>query len=145
MKSGRTVVSENFFRRFKEVFAPYLSMLDVDSRVLERADIEIPVEQYLALWEAAGKVNPNVGLELGMQSEPDDIGALGHAIHCATTVEKALLTLQQFIIVFAQESNISWSSIVERSVLNTVLPIPPSSPNARTRSSPLPPSCGSLT
>ena len=106
MKSGRTVVSENFFRRFKEVFAPYLSMLDVDSRVLERADIEIPVEQYLALWEAAGKVNPNVGLELGMQSEPDDIGALGHAIHCATTVEKALLTLQQFIIVFAQESNI---------------------------------------
>ena len=98
MKSGSTVVSENFFRRFKEVFAPYLSMLDVDSRVLERADIEIPVEQYLALWEAAGKVNPNVGLELGMQSEPDDIGALGHAIHCATTVEKALLTLQQFIM-----------------------------------------------
>lgn len=106
MKSVRTVVSENFFRRFSETFSPYLLPLGIDPRVLERADIEIPGEQYLALWEAAGKANANIGLELGMQTEPDDFGALGHAIHCAPSVEKALRTLQQFIIVFAQESSV---------------------------------------
>ncbi|MFI8980832.1 AraC-like transcriptional regulator QhpR [Ectopseudomonas khazarica] len=104
MKSVRTVVSENFFRRFKEIFAPHLAPLGIDLSVLERADVEIPGEQYLALWEAAGLANPNVGLELGIQTEADDFGALGHAIHCAPNIEKALRTLQQFIIVFAQES-----------------------------------------
>ncbi|PBZ54973.1 AraC family transcriptional regulator [Pseudomonas aeruginosa] len=106
MKSVRTVVSENFFRRFRETFSPYLLPLGIDTRVLERPDIEIPGEQYLALWEAAGKANANIGLELGMQTEPDDFGALGHATHCAPSVEKVLRTLQQFIVVFAQESTV---------------------------------------
>ncbi len=105
MKSARTVMSENFFRRFKDCFAPHLAPLGIDARVLERADLEIPGEQYVALWEAAGQSNPNVGLELGMQTEADDFGALGHALYCAPSVEKALKTLQQFIVVFAQESN----------------------------------------
>ncbi|UXY50620.1 AraC-like transcriptional regulator QhpR [Pseudomonas tohonis] len=104
MKSVRTVLSENFFRRFSEVFAPHLGPLGIDPRVLERADIEIPGEQYVALWEAAAQPNPNVGLELGMQSEVDDFGALGHALGCATSIEAALQTLQRFIVIFAQES-----------------------------------------
>lgn len=107
MKSVYTVLSENFFRRFSEVFAPHLAALGIDPRVLERADVEIPGDQYTALWEAAGQVNPNIGLKLGAQTEVDDFGALGHAIHCAPTVERALRTLQQFIVVFAQESVIN--------------------------------------
>ena len=107
MKSVRTVVSENFFRKFKEIFAPHLAPLGIDTRVLERADVEIPGEQYLALWEAAGQTNPNIGLELGIQTDADDFGALGHAMYCAPSVEKVFRTLQQFIIVFAQESAIN--------------------------------------
>ncbi len=110
MNSVRTVLSENFFRRFSGYFSPHLAPLGIDPRVLERADIEIPGEQYIALWEAAGQVNPSIGLELGSQTEADDFGALGHAIHCAPTVEKALRTLHQFIIVFAQESIINFES-----------------------------------
>ncbi len=104
MKSTHTVMSENFFRRFKDRFAPYLAPLGIDARVLERGDIEIPGEQYLALWEAAAQSSPSIGLELGFQTEADDFGALGHALYCAPSVEKALKTLQQFIVVFAQES-----------------------------------------
>lgn len=108
MKSVRTVMSENFFRRFRDVFAPHLSAVGMDTRVLERADIEIPGEQYVALWEAAGTVNPDIGLDLGNQTEANDFGALGHALHCAPSVEKALRMLEQFIIVFAQESVINF-------------------------------------
>ncbi|MDP1539394.1 MAG: AraC family transcriptional regulator [Moraxellaceae bacterium] len=108
MKSIHTVFSENFFRRFRHYFAPHLAPLGIDNRVIECADIEIPGEQYLALWEAAGKDNPSIGLELGSQTEVDDFGALGHAIHCAPTIEKALLTLQRFIVVFAQGSSINY-------------------------------------
>lgn len=104
MKSVRTVLSENFFRRFSEVFAPHLGPLGIDPRVLERADIEIPGERYVALWEAAAQPNPNVGLELAMQTEFDDFGALGHAQGCAASIEAALRTLHRFIVVFAQES-----------------------------------------
>ncbi len=104
MKSIYTVLSENFFRRFSHYFAPHLAPLGIDTRVIECADVEIPGEQYLALWEAAGQVNPSIGLELGSQTEADDFGALGHAIHCAPTIEKALRTVHQFIVVFAQGS-----------------------------------------
>ncbi|AZC18413.1 MULTISPECIES: AraC family transcriptional regulator [Pseudomonas] len=104
MRSVRTVLSEGFFRRFSEFFAAHLAPLGIDPRVLQRADIEIPGEQYLALWEAAGQQHPAIGIELGSQTEADDFGAMGHAIHCATSVEQALQTLQRFIVVFAQES-----------------------------------------
>ncbi|WP_440466476.1 AraC family transcriptional regulator [Pseudomonas sp. YH-1] len=104
MRSARTVLSENFFRRFRSCFEPYLGPLGIDPQVLERADVEIPGEQYVALWEAAAQSSPSVGIELGIQTEADDFGALGHALYCAPSVEKALKTLQQFIVVFAQES-----------------------------------------
>ncbi|MBI6896571.1 AraC family transcriptional regulator [Pseudomonas putida] len=108
MKSARTVISENFFRRFKPIFAPHLDALGIDLPLLDRADIEIPGDQYLALWEAAGTRNPAIGLTLGSQTEADDIGALGHALHCAPSVEKALMTLHTYIVVFAQESSIDY-------------------------------------
>jgi AraC-like DNA-binding protein len=107
MKSVRTVLSENFFRRFSDIFAPHLDSVGLDTRIIERADMEIPGEKYVALWEAAGRVNPNIGLELGSQTEADDFGAFGHALHCAPSVEKVLKTLHQFIVVFAQESMIN--------------------------------------
>ncbi|MBT8766699.1 AraC family transcriptional regulator [Metapseudomonas boanensis] len=110
MKLARTVLSENFFRRFREVFAPHLDAVGLDTRILERADVEIPGEQYVALWEAAGKTHPNIGLVLGNQTEADDFGALGHAMHCATSVEKVLKTLHQFIVVFAQESTFTYET-----------------------------------
>lgn len=106
--SVRTVWSENFFRRFRSVFAPHLAALGIDTRLLEQADVEIPGEHYIALWEAAGGDNPNIGIELGNQTEADDFGALGHALHCATGVEMVLRTLQRFIVVFAQESTIDF-------------------------------------
>lgn len=108
MKSVRTVLSENFFRRFGDLFAPHLAPLGIDPRVLERADVEIPGEQYVALWEAAAHSNASLGLELGIQTEPDDFGALGHALACAASVEAALRTLHRFIVVFAQESMIDY-------------------------------------
>lgn len=108
MKLVRTVVSENFFQRFSDWFEPYLGPLGIDRRVLERADIEIPGEQYVALWEAAAQRNPSIGIELGFQTEADDFGALGHALNCAPSVEKALKTLHQFIVVFAQESRFDY-------------------------------------
>lgn len=110
MKSVRTVLSENFFRRFSEIFAPHLDVLGLDTQILERPDIEIPGEQYVALWEAAGKSNPNIGLVIGNQTEANDFGAFGHALHCAPSVEKFLRTLHQFIVVFAQESIINFET-----------------------------------
>jgi hypothetical protein len=48
--------------------------------VLERADVEIPEERYIALWEEVGKSSPNIGQEIGNQTEPEDSGALGYAL-----------------------------------------------------------------
>lgn len=108
MRTVRTVISEDFFRRFKPIFAPHVEALGIDLALVERADIEIPGEQYIALWEAAGATNPSIGLTLGSQTEADDFGALGHAFHCAPSVEKALMTLHTYLVVFAQESSIDY-------------------------------------
>jgi AraC-like DNA-binding protein len=106
MRSKHTIFSENFFQRFSDTFSPYMESVGIDSQVLERADIEIPLERYIALWEAAGRSNQNLGLEIGSQIEVDDIGALGHALRCAPCVTKALETMHQFIVVLSQSSRI---------------------------------------
>ena len=114
MKFAHTIFSETFFQRFEKVFAPHLNTVGVDPRVLEHADIEIPEDQYLALWEAAGRVNPNIGLEIGSQLERNDIGALGHALFCAPNVGKALETLHRFIVVYSQDSRINYEIVKDR-------------------------------
>jgi AraC-like DNA-binding protein len=108
MKPQQTVLSEDFFRRFSRAFAPHLASIGVDKQVLERADIEIPCEQYVALWEAAARSNPNIGIELGILTEANDFGALGHALACASSVEAALQALHRFIVVFTQGAEFSF-------------------------------------
>lgn len=127
MKPSFTVLSENFFCRFKDVFAPHLSPLCVDTRVLECSDIEIPGEKYVALWEAAAQSNPSIGIELGILTEANDFGALGHALACSSSVEAALRMLHRFISVFAQGTIFSFElsthalSIEYRVVAPTIL------------------------
>jgi AraC-like DNA-binding protein len=108
MRSKYTIFSENFFQRFPDTFSPYMESVGIDLQVLERADIEIPEERYIALWEAASRSNQNVGLEIGSQTEANDIGALGYALRCAPSVEKALETMHQFVVVFSQKSRIDF-------------------------------------
>jgi AraC-like DNA-binding protein len=108
MKPAQTIFSETFFQRFCDVFSPYLESVGIDPLVLEKADIEIPEERYIALWEAVGQSSPNIGLEIGSQTVTDDIGALGHALHCAPSVGKALEIMHRFVVVFAQKSRIDF-------------------------------------
>lgn len=110
IKTKSTILSENFFRRFADVFSPFIASAGIDPRVVELADIEIPEDRYVALWEAVGREKPNIGLEIGSQTEPEDLGAMGHALHCAPSVPMALETLQRFIVVLSQSSLIGFEA-----------------------------------
>lgn len=108
-KAVKTIFSERFFRRFAHVFSSHAEAVAIDPSVFNQANVEIPDDRYLELWEAAGKVNPNVGLEVGSQTHAEDLGSTGHALNCATSVSKMLETLHRFIVVYSQSSWIDYS------------------------------------
>ncbi|MDD2058468.1 AraC family transcriptional regulator [Pseudomonas sp. GD03860] len=103
-----TIFAENFFRRHKELFAPYLAEAGLDEHILYTPEAEIPVAQYVALWELLGaRVSPSIGLQTGLQTDSSVFGAYGHAIRSAPTMDLVLRCLSHFIVVFTQATNLS--------------------------------------
>ena len=104
-----TIVSERFFKRFSSHFLPFLSQIGLDDAILNDESVEIPESKYIALWElAASKSNSNLGLEIGQQVIPSDIGVLGYALESATTVNDVLEIIAEFFVVYAQNSTFNY-------------------------------------
>ncbi|WP_321350421.1 AraC family transcriptional regulator [Halopseudomonas oceani] len=98
-----TIYAENFFRRNAAVFAPHLQKVGLSEAILNSPELEIPLHQYVALWEQLGlHESPNIGLELGIQARCSDYGLYGHTARSASTMIQALRILSHFISVLMQ-------------------------------------------
>ncbi|UJJ31475.1 AraC-like transcriptional regulator QhpR [Halopseudomonas maritima] len=113
-----TIYAENFFRRNAAVFAPHLPKVGLNEAILSSPELEIPLHQYVALWEQLGlHESPSIGLEMGIQACSSDYGLYGHAARSAPTMTQALQVLSHFIAVLMQgtrvelDINDEWLSI----------------------------------
>ena len=98
-----TVFCESLFVRNAALFAPYLGAVGLGEKVLTSPDAEIPLSQYMALWEVVGReVSPSVGLQTGARAQSSDWGAYGYAARSAPSMQLALRCLSHFYAVLAQ-------------------------------------------
>jgi AraC-like DNA-binding protein len=105
--SFSTIFAESFFLHNARLFAPYLSVIGLEERILESPEAEIPLAQYVALWELLGRdVSPSIGLEVGIRTLSSELGAYGHAVRCAPTMRLALRCLSHFIAVLMQGARV---------------------------------------
>lgn len=119
--SCHTVLAESFFHRNAELFRPHLAAVGLDEKILSAPESEIPVPQYVALWEVLGReVSPSIGLEVAMRTESSELGAYGHAIRCAPSMQLVLRSLSRFMVVLTQstqlevEDNGKWVTLAYR-------------------------------
>ena len=105
--STHTIFAENFFRSHAELFGPYLAEAGLDERLLHAPEAEIPIASYIALWEILGrKVEPAIGLHVGIRTDSSMLGAYGHAARCAPTMQLLLRCLSHFIVTFSQATQV---------------------------------------
>jgi AraC-like DNA-binding protein len=98
-----TVFCESLFLRNADLFAPHLDAVGLSEKVVTSPDAEIPLSQYMALWEVVGReVSPSIGLQIGVQAKSSDWGAYGHAARSAPSMQLALRCLSHFYAVLAQ-------------------------------------------
>lgn len=106
--SRHTIFAERFFRRNAELFAPHLAAVGLDERVLEAPESEIALSRYVALWELLGReVSPSIGLQVGIRTESGELGAYGHAVRSAPSMQLALRCLSHFIAVLTQGTRVA--------------------------------------
>lgn len=105
--SCHTIFAESFFRRNADLFAPHLAAVGLDEKILMSPESEIPLSQYVALWEVLGReVSPTIGLQVGIRTQSSDLGTYGHAVRCAPSMKLVMRCLRHFISVLAQGTRV---------------------------------------
>jgi AraC-like DNA-binding protein len=105
--SCHTIFAESFFLRNAELFAPHLAAVGLDEKILMSPESEIPLSQYVALWEVLGReVSPTIGLQVGIRTQSSELGTYGHAVRCAPSMQLVLRCLRHFISVLSQGARV---------------------------------------
>lgn len=98
-----TIYAESFFTQHAELFSPYLKTVGLSREILHSPGYEIPLSQYVALWEILGKeISPHIGLQVGLLTNCHGWGGWGHAVRSAPTMQLVLHCLSHFIGVLTQ-------------------------------------------
>ncbi len=102
-----TIFSEQLFAKHEKEFRPFLAEVGLPEYVLERPDVEIPIDKYAKLLETVAlKSNPSIGLTMGQSIEPADLGVYGHTMAASQDVAHMLEVLSRYLYVFAQANSI---------------------------------------
>lgn len=114
-----TIFSERIFAKHAAELRPFLAEVRLPMAILERPDIEIPIEKYTQLLEVvARKSNPHIGLDMGQSIEPADLGVFGHAMAAAAKVSQMLAIMSQYLYVFAQANRIRVETGRSRTIIS---------------------------
>lgn len=99
-----TFLAENLYARFRHVFEPFLSEAGIDRAVLTEPDTPVPLARHARLLQLAAERTGDdfLGLHIGQQVHPIDMGALGYALMNAPTVKMALLTFDRYLGAYSR-------------------------------------------
>ena len=102
-----TIISEGIFARFEDQFRPFVAKLEIPESIFTRRDVEIPLLKYAELLETVARnTNPCIGLDLGQNLAPKDLGVIGHAVSATTNIGDALAVFSRYIYVLCHANTI---------------------------------------
>ena len=102
--SGTGFSAEKFFKSFAGILKPYLADAKISSKAISDPDYQVPLDRHCFLMEmvAARSNDPNLGLKLGTQYHPSDMGVLGHALLNAPDVGALLDNFVRYLSVYSR-------------------------------------------
>ncbi|SIP93844.1 AraC family transcriptional regulator [Aquipseudomonas alcaligenes] len=120
-----TIYTESFFQQRLKLFEPFLQDAGLDHSVLARADCAIPLSRFVALWELlAGKVDPDIGVQVGAEPTWHSLGAFGHVVRSAPNIAAALACMSRYIVVHSQATRLDAYMTAEHVVIDYQLTDP---------------------
>jgi AraC-like DNA-binding protein len=104
VENSPSFFSESFYKVFNDIFEPLLDELNIPRAVLTDSKTEIPLAKHCMLLELAAKRqgDENLGLRIGSELHPRDMGPLGYAVLNSPTVLVALQNLARYLHVYAR-------------------------------------------
>jgi AraC-like DNA-binding protein len=101
---GPSFSAEGLFSRFSHLLAPLLDTVGVPSAALTDPNVQVPLDKHCRLLEEAAKYHNDdaLGLKIGSEVQPKDLGPLGFAILYSPTVIAALQNFSRYLMVYAR-------------------------------------------
>lgn len=106
---NKTIISEQLLVAFADQLSPYASKINLSADAFTDPSIEFPESKFIELLElAAQTTQSNIGLNIGKETIPAHIGAIGYAFVNANNIEQGLNILSKFIVTYSHYSEITW-------------------------------------
>lgn len=102
--SGPSFNAEGLYIRFGDLLGPLVESAGINRQVLSDPNALIPLDKHCRLLEsAARRYNDNfIGLSIGSQVDPRDMGPLGYTILNSPTVLAALRSFVRYLRVYSR-------------------------------------------
>lgn len=102
-----TIFTERLLHHCGSPVLPLLTEAGLDEGVLSDPQCEAPVSNFIALCELIGqRIDPNFGLMAGLALDSTMLGAFGHAVRSAASVEQALHCMCRYMVVHMQATRL---------------------------------------
>ena len=102
--SGPSFNAEGLFIRFGNLFGPLVREVGISPEALTDPDVLVPLDKHCQLLELAARHHKDdfIGLKIGSEVEPRDMGPLGYTILNSPTVHAALKSFVRYLGVYAR-------------------------------------------
>ena len=102
--SGPSFNAEGLFIRFGDLLGPLVEEVGISREALTDPDVLVPLDKHCRLLELAARHHNDdfIGLKIGSQVEPRDMGPLGYTILNSPTVHAALNSFVRYLGVYAR-------------------------------------------
>jgi len=102
--SGGDFSAEGLYMRFSEILGPLVEEVGISRDVLIDPNVLVPLDKHCRLLELAARQQEDdfVGLKIGHQVHPRDMGPLGYTILNSPNVHAALDSFVRYLRVYAR-------------------------------------------
>jgi AraC-like DNA-binding protein len=103
-QSGPSFSAEGLFIHFGHLLGPLVEKAGINTDVLTNPNVQVPLDKHCRLMELAAQYHRDdfLGLRIGSQVEPRDMGPLGYTILNSPTVLDALKSFVRYLRVYAR-------------------------------------------
>ena len=102
--SGPSFNAEGLFIHFGDILGPLVEEVGISRQALTDPNVLVPLDKHCRLLELAARHYDDefIGLKIGSQVEPRDMGPLGYTILNSPTVHAALKSFVRYLGVYAR-------------------------------------------
>ncbi|MEQ8265180.1 AraC family transcriptional regulator [Pseudohaliea sp.] len=109
LTEGPSFSAEGLFSRFSHLLSPLLKTVGIPQAALTDPNLQVPLHKHCQLMELAAQYHGDdtIGLRIGREVHPKDLGPLGYAILYSPTLLDAIQNFSRYLTVYARGCDMS--------------------------------------